>query len=529
MRSRSTVTYVGDDPEVRERVARAVEAAWDGSQAPEYGVAATEVLLEAVEDPDLRPLADSCGIVTTTEAAGNSLVADQLKATPDSVPVIVILEAETAEGFRLALRTGVDDVITGLPLEQAAAGSEPDPLTERLADSVNPGRVRFGSDDADRLREVLLDSGSTLMSTQSDEVDTKISWTIENVGEHAELDRIVCYLQESETFDPAYAWCPEGCDAAPRSLDDFPEPGRLSTFENVVRSSVPSEPVECSPTESDSSSEEEGNSRATVHVPLVADWDLLGVLAFETDAWRAWTDEEVDLYRTFADLIAYTIARNDRRLELRRRTEQLEQFSSVVSHDLRNPLNVLSGYLDMAKPDISPSTYEAMDRSVTRMESLIDNLLMLAKRGEAIGETEPTSVAGVAEEAWQTVCAPDATLTIADDLGRIPADPTRLRQVFENLFRNAVDHAGPSVAIEVGSLTGEACNGIYVIDDGPGVPLDTRESLFDSGFSTADSSGIGLAIVDRIVDAHGWEIDVRNDDGAVFEIAFETKMAPKPV
>jgi len=529
MYSRSTVTYVGDDPDVRERVTRTVEAAWNGPQAPTCEAVATQVLVEAAENPDRQPLADSCGIVTTTEAAANSAVADQLEATPDSVPVIVILDAETADGFRLALRAGVDDVVAGPPPETAVSGSDPDPLTERLADSVTPGRVRFGSDDADRLREVLLDSGSTLMSTRSDEVDTKISWTIENVGEHVGLDQIVCYLQEGETFDPAYAWCPEGCDAAQRSLDEFPEPDRLSTFENVVRSSVPPEPMERSPTESDASTQESGDSRATVYVPLVADWDLLGVLAFETDAWRAWTDEEVDLYRTFADLIAYTIARNDRRLELRRRTEQLEQFSSVVSHDLRNPLNVLSGYLDMVESDIPSSTYEAMDRSVTRMESLIDNLLMLARRGEAIGETEPTSVAGVVEEAWQTIRAPDATLTIADDLGRVRADATRFRQIFENLFRNAVDHAGPSVAIEVGSRTDEAGDGIYVTDDGPGVPPDAQGSLFDSGFSTADSSGIGLAIVDRIVDAHGWEIDVRNDDGAVFEIGFETKLAAKPV
>jgi len=185
------------------------------------------------------------------------------------------------------------------------------------------------------------------------------------------------------------------------------------------------------------------------------------VLVFETDARRTWTDGEVDLYRTFGDRIAYTVARNDRRLELRRRTQHLEQFSSVVSHDLRNPLNVLSGYLEMVESEVSASTYEPMDRAVTRMESLIDNLLVLAKRGEAIGEIESISVMSVA-------------------------------------------------------------------DDGPGVPADVRGSLFDSGFSTADSSGIGLAVVDRIVEAHGWKVDVCNDGGAVFEVSFEAETAVTP-
>ncbi|WP_128905120.1 sensor histidine kinase [Halorubrum amylolyticum] len=528
MHRRSVVAYVGDGPDVRARVSRAVETAWAGPRAPECRATAPDALLEASEDADLQPLADACGIVTTTEAATDASVADRLAATPDSVPVVVVLEASTAEEFRVALRTDADGVVSAPPPEATGANSDVDPLVERLIDAVDPGRVRFGSDDADRLREVLLDSGSTLMSTRSDEVDTKISWTMENVGEHAELDRIVCYLRDGETFEPTYAWCPETCDTAPRQIDEFPGEARLSTFENVVHSSEPPESADPSADESDAPTEEGADRPATVHVPLVADWNLIGVLAFETDAWRTWTDEEVALYRTFGDLIAYTIARNDRRLELRRRTEQLEQFGSVVSHDLRNPLNVLSGYLDLVENEVSQSTYEPMDRAVTRMESLIDNLLMLAKRGDAIGETEPISVAGVAEEAWQTVRAPDATLTIADDVGRIRADPLRLRQVFENLFRNAVDHAGPSVAIEIGSRTDEAGDGMYIADDGPGVPPDVCGSLFDPGFTTADSSGIGLAIVDRIVDAHGWEVDVHNDDGAVFEVSFEAETTATP-
>jgi len=530
MYRRSTVMYVGDDPNTRVRLSRAVETAWDGARAPDCRPMTTDAFLKSTEDADLRPLADACGVVTSTEALSDPSVTDRLATASDNVPVIVVLETGTVEEFRLALRAGAADIVSGPSPEGSESSPEIDPLVERLRGAVEPRRIRVGSDDIDRLREVLLDSGSTLMSTRSDEVDTKISWTVENVGEHADLDRIVCYLRDEETLDPAYVWCPDGCDTAPRRLDDFPGAERLSTFGNVVRSSVAVESTESSPTEGGEPNDTEADPPATVHVPLVADWELVGVLAFETDAKRAWTDEEVDLYRTFADLIAYTIARNDRRLELRRRTEQLEQFSSVVSHDLRNPLNVLSGYLGMVEGEISASTYEPMDRAVTRMETLIDNLLMLAKRGETIGETEPTSVTGVAEEAWQTVRAPEATLTIADEVGQVPADPNRLRQVFENLFRNAVDHGGPNVAIEIGSKDGSVgAEGMYIADDGPGVPADVRDSLFDSGFSTADSSGIGLAIVDRIVDAHGWEVDVHNDGGAVFEVSFGAETAVTPV
>ncbi|GAB3692312.1 sensor histidine kinase [Halorubrum pallidum] len=261
----------------------------------------------------------------------------------------------------------------------------------------------------------------------------------------------------------------------------------------------------------------------------MADWELIGVLSLEADAWRAWVEAEVDLYRACADLIAYTIARNERRLELRRRTEQLEQFSSVVSHDLRNPLNVLSGYLDMVDDDIPSSAHGPIDRAITRMETLVDNLLMLAKRGEAIGDTEPIAVCQVAEDAWKSIRAPHATLTIVDEIGGVQADPLRLRQLFENLFRNAVDHAGPVVDITIGPRDEADGVGMYVADDGPGVPDDVADSLFVSGVSTADSSGIGLAIVDRIADAHGWNVGVYNDGGAVFDISFgeETVVDPR--
>lgn len=521
MHRRSVVTFIGDDPGVRDRALRAIDSAWGESSVPEHRVVETDELAgTSTDEHELLPLADVCGIVATGRAVTNESVAETLAATSEDVPVIVVLEAVTTDAFRSALRVDPTDVVTQTELGDTAEDDDTDILARQLAENISPRRVQFGTEDADRLRAVLLDAGSTLMSTRTDEVDTKIAWTMENVGENAEVDRIVCYLRDDEIFDPQYAWCPDGCDTAKRSLDDFPQADRLSTFENVVHSSVQSEtgdrPDDWEKTDTETKSE----PPATVHIPLVADWELIGVLLLETDSWRTWTEDEIDLYRTFADLIAYTIARNERRLELRRRTEQLEQFSSVVSHDLRNPLNVLSGYLDLVGGDISPSTYDPMDRAITRMETLLDNLLMLAKRGETIGETESTTVCQVAEDAWTSIRAPHATLTIADEIGSVQADPLRLRQLFENLFRNAVEHAGPQVDIEIGSRDGADGVGMFISDDGPGVPADLSDSLFDSGVSTADSSGIGLAIVDRIANAHGWEVDVYNDDGAVFDISF---------
>ena len=524
MHRRSVVAYVGDDPGVRDRVARAVKTAWGSSDSPAYRAISPELLGDA--DKEVSTFTDVCGIVTTATALADEAVANRLAETPEAISVIVVAETVAVETMRTILRIDVENVVTplseGEPESEPKSGSVTDPLVDRLADVIEPWRIRFGTDDAARLGEVLLDAGTTLMSTRSDEVETKIRWTMENVGEHADVDRIVCYLRDEDAFDPTYSWCRGGCDTEVCSLDDFPDSERLSTFGNVVRPSASFGGADKDG--SDPGRTEVVDPPATVHVPLVADWELIGVVVFEVDAHRAWRDEEIDLYRTFGDLVAYTIARNERRLELRRQTERLEQFNAVVSHDLRNPLNVLSGYLELMEGEISPRRYGAMDRAVTRMETLIDNLLMLAKRGEMIGEIEAVAATAIAEDAWGSIRAPEATLTIVDDLGRVEADPNRLRQVFENLFRNAVDHGGPGVSLEIGPRNGHSgIDGVYVSDDGPGIPSDVSDLLFDSGFSTADSSGIGLAIVDRIADAHGWEVDVHNDDGAVFELSFGTE------
>ena len=515
MDRRTVVAFVGDSASVCERVSRAVDAAWEGPDGPTFRAFATADFDADHDSAD--PLNATCGVVLTAAAAADDDVRDRLATLPSNVPVIALVADGETSTVRTLLAAGVDDVVdTSDWGSGSGAVDRSDPLVERLATLVEPDRVRLGDDDVASLSEVLLDAGTTLMSTRTDEVETKIEWTMKNVGEHAELDRIVCYREGENRFVPTYSWCPNGFEPVPRPFEDFPDPEVLSTFGNVARPSAPA----TGPAGESGESTVDGPP-ASVHVPLVSDWELSGIVAFESDDRRVWTDGEVDLYRTVGDLIAHTLARNDRREALRRQADQLEQFSAVVSHDLRNPLNVISGYLSLSEEALAPARYDAMSGAVDRMETLIDDLLMLARRGEAIGETEAVPIEAIAKDAWRSVRAPDATLTITEGVGHVEADPSRLRQAFENLFRNAIDHGGRDVAIEIGPITsGDDVGGMYVADDGPGIPVDMVDTVFDSGVSSADSSGIGLAIVDRIVEAHEWDIDARNDDGAVFELTF---------
>jgi len=205
--------------------------------------------------------------------------------------------------------------------------------------------------------------------------------------------------------------------------------------------------------------------------------------------------------------------------ERKAREERLEQFTSLVSHDLRNPLSVAGGSVELARQDCQSEHLDRVSGALERMETLIEDLLAWARMGERVEVQEPIDVATVVEGCWQTVPTAEARLRTATDLSII-ADRSRLQQLIENLIRNAVEHGGDSVTMTVGELADG--DGFFVADDGPGISDEDRENVFESGYSRKDDgTGLGLAIVGEIVDAHGWDVRVTESEtgGARVEIS----------
>jgi PAS domain S-box-containing protein len=207
--------------------------------------------------------------------------------------------------------------------------------------------------------------------------------------------------------------------------------------------------------------------------------------------------------------------------QLEHQNERLDRFASIVSHDLRNPLNVATGHvelLDAKLGDEHRTSVEEIDTAHERMRDIIDDALTLARSGKAITEKEDVNVGAVAAEAWENVDTDRATMETDIDL-RLESDRDRLLNVFENLYRNALDHNEGDLTIRVGTLADET--GFYVEDTGVGIPEDEREEVFEQGYTTHDEgTGLGLAIVRDIVGAHGWELSVAEspEGGARFEI-----------
>ena len=201
--------------------------------------------------------------------------------------------------------------------------------------------------------------------------------------------------------------------------------------------------------------------------------------------------------------------------ERKQREEQLEEFASIVSHDLRNPLTVANGYLNLAQEEYASDHLDHVAQAHDRMEVLIEDLLTLAREGKTVSDTEPVDLATLVENCWGNVATAEATLTIDID-AEIQADRSRLQQLVENLFGNAVEHGGEDVRVTVGEVE----NGFYVEDNGSGISEDKQGDVFDVGYvNTEGGIGLGLSIVKQIADAHNWEEHVSNgsDGGARFE------------
>jgi signal transduction histidine kinase len=257
------------------------------------------------------------------------------------------------------------------------------------------------------------------------------------------------------------------------------------------------------------------------------------------------------------------------RTELERQNRRLERFASVVSHDLRNPLSIAKGRLELAREVRDDEDLAATATALERMETLIEDLLTLAREGRLVDGTEPVSLAAVAEESWSFVETDEATLTVEGDL-TFEAEGDRVKRLFENLFRNTVEHGSTSppsqaredsvehsstgsrpkaddavehdstsppsraredavergssddgsVTVEVGPLADG--DGFYVADDGPGIPEEERGEVFEFGYSTEEAgTGFGLAIVKEVAEAHGWTASATESEagGARFEIS----------
>ena len=220
---------------------------------------------------------------------------------------------------------------------------------------------------------------------------------------------------------------------------------------------------------------------------------------------------------------------------LEARATEMERFAYTVSHDLKSPLMTIQGFLGFLRKDLEAGREERIERSIATIDKvarqmglLLDELLELSHLGQTISRSERVSLAELAREAVDLVAGQiaerEVEIVIHDDLPVVRGDRRRLLQVLQNLLDNAVKFMGsqPRPRIEIGGSREKTRSLCSVRDNGIGIAPEAQEKvfgLFDRLDPATEGTGIGLALVDRIVRLHGGRVHVESDgagEGSTF-------------
>lgn len=366
------------------------------------------------------------------------------------------------------------------------AHTEPDRASETLDALHGATRQLIRADDPREVVDVVVDTADRILGFAG--VSVRL------VDESGERLRAVSFGGPST----------EVIDELPdRPVDDSPHGRALRTGETVVRMLDEDDPDPFA---------------RTMYVP-VGDHGVLSV---------GWTDRgpfdvpsvqfaEILAENTAVALDAVERERDlcEQRARLRERSERLDEFASVVAHDLRNPMNVALGRIDMARESGDVEGLDTASRAIHRMDRLVEDALSLAKEPE-VDDPAPVALGRLAAETWERQYAgEDATLNVRIDPDRaVRADRACLERLVDNLLGNAVEHGGEDVTVwletvDVDPDEGLVEPGFAVSDDGAGIDADRRETVMEKGFTTSrEGTGLGLAIVHDMAALHGWTVEV---------------------
>lgn len=224
--------------------------------------------------------------------------------------------------------------------------------------------------------------------------------------------------------------------------------------------------------------------------------------------------------------------------ELTQKNQEMEQFVYTVSHDLKSPIVTCVGFLGLMREDIQSHQFEAvedsmqrLERAVGRMHQSINDLLELSRVGRVRTRPEQVDMDGLmrhlAEEMAPRLRDHGIRLEVQPDLPSIIADPMRVTEIFENLVTNAIKYAGdvPEPRIEIGAADADEEVRFFVRDNGPGIAPDYHRrifGLFQRLDNKKEGTGVGLTIVQRIMEVHGGRVWVESEvgRGATFWLAF---------
>ncbi|GAB3017059.1 ATP-binding protein [Natronobiforma cellulositropha] len=198
--------------------------------------------------------------------------------------------------------------------------------------------------------------------------------------------------------------------------------------------------------------------------------------------------------------------------------ERLEAVAKLLSHDVKSPLGIAETYLEFAAETGADEDFDAVSDRLERASDLVGDLLAFARLSLEDLELESRSVSETARAVWERFETEGASLAVADGL-EVDADDDLLHHLLADLLRNALEHGGRPLDIEVCALEGD---GFAVVDDGVGVVEGMEATAMEPGYATGDGAGLGLPTVAAIAAAHGWRVSLETPDGGGTRVEVHT-------
>jgi PAS domain S-box-containing protein len=223
---------------------------------------------------------------------------------------------------------------------------------------------------------------------------------------------------------------------------------------------------------------------------------------------------------------------------LERSNRELDAFAYAASHDLRAPLRGIANLAQWIEEDLQDSLSDdtremlaLMRNRMHRMESLIEGILQYSRAGRVRERPEPVNVGALVRETIDLLSPESAVVSVQVDMLVVVAQPTPLRQVFQNLIGNAIKHGGDGVRIGIEAKDAGAFWEFSVSDDGPGVPAEYHDRIWGI-FQTleprdrVEGTGIGLSLVKKLVEAQGGQVGIEASTGAGARFWFTWRKTP---
>jgi PAS domain S-box-containing protein len=252
------------------------------------------------------------------------------------------------------------------------------------------------------------------------------------------------------------------------------------------------------------------------------------------------------LMTLFSERVSSEIERLSIIKELEEKNAELERFTYTVSHDLKSPVITIKGFLGMLKDDAKEGNIERLESDINRisnaadkMQNLLEDLLQLSRIGRLVNTSREFSISTIAEEVIELLQGNFSSLsnyvTIESNMPTVYADKTRIREVIQNLVENSIKYRNVNISlkIDIGSISKEEEIVYFVKDNGIGIKkeyLNKIFGLFEKLNPSSDGTGIGLALVKRIVELHGGKIWAESeglDKGTTFYFTIKSERGSK--